>query len=53
MDVTMMGITPPKISNSTFSKTTEKEGILHVKSNAYNAYTANKQWSRFLTIEKK
>ena len=52
MDVTVQGIAPPKISGSTFAKSTEKEGTLHVKSNAYNAFTNNKQWNRFLTIVK-
>ena len=51
MDVYVQGVTPVKISGSTFSKATEKEGTLHVKRSAKNGYSSDKQWKRFLTIE--
>ena len=49
-DIYVMGITPVKISGSTFAKSTEKEGTLHVKKSAKSNYENDKQWKKFLNV---
>ena len=52
MTVHVASVIPIKISSGTFSKGTEKEGTLYVKQSAYDAYSQDKQWRRFLNIVK-
>ena len=50
MEVTAQSALPVKITSSTFSKATQKEGRLHVKASSVNNYQLDKQWGKFLNI---
>ena len=50
MDIYCNSATPVKISGSSFSKTTMKEGIVHVKKGYATNYNLHKDWKKFLNI---
>jgi hypothetical protein len=50
MTVDVMGATPPKISSSSFSKTTFREAAVNIRKGTLGNFQINKQWAKFLDL---
>ncbi|MBR1468925.1 MAG: hypothetical protein IJ605_02270, partial [Prevotella sp.] len=53
LEITVLGAAPPKISGSSFGKTTFRQAIVNIRKGSLGNYQLNKQWAKFLDLIEK